>query len=186
METKDPVGNKSDLIKLILKAVAVAGVVAIPVAGPLILMSLGEELGLGKFGGRRVGKSLSYLQKSKILEVSYKDNEAMVSLTAEGQKRLNKYNIDEIKVKKPKKWDKLWRLVFFDVPERYRPARDYLRFKLKELGFHQMQKSVWVHPYPCEDEIDYICNVYEIKPFVNVAVVQRIGKEAELKRLFRL
>ena len=38
--------------------------------------------------------------------------------------------------------------------------------KLKELGFLELQKSVLVLPYECEDEINFIMEVFLIRPFV--------------------
>jgi len=45
-----------------------------------------------------------------------------------------------------KPWDKKWRLVVFDIPEKNRLARDALRKKLKELGFAPLQRSTWISP----------------------------------------
>jgi len=45
-----------------------------------------------------------------------------------------------------KKWDRKWRLVLFDVAEKKKRTRENLRAKLKELGFAQLQKSVWITP----------------------------------------
>ena len=39
-------------------------------------------------------------------------------------------------------------IVAFDVPERKRSQRDWLRAELKILGFIQLQKSVWFGPAP--------------------------------------
>lgn len=46
-------------------------------------------------------------------------------------------------------WDGKWRLVIWDIPEKRRFARDLLRFKLKQLGFKQWQKSVWATKVNC-------------------------------------
>lgn len=47
------------------------------------------------------------------------------------------------------KWDGRWRLVIWDIPEKRRLARDLLRFKIKQLGFTQWQKSVWASKVDC-------------------------------------
>lgn len=43
-----------------------------------------------------------------------------------------------------KKWNGYWTLVLFDIPEKHRQQRDYLRKFLTKLGFVQWQRSVWV------------------------------------------
>lgn len=46
-------------------------------------------------------------------------------------------------------WDGKWRVVVWDIPEKRRAARDLLRYKLKWLGFKQLQKSVWITKKNC-------------------------------------
>ena len=53
----------------------------------------------------------------------------------------------------------------FDIPEKLRTMRDALRDKLKRLGFFQFQKSVWIYPFECEEEMDYICEFFGAKHF---------------------
>ena len=95
------------------------------------------------------------------------------------------YNIDKIKIKMPKKWDKKWRMVLFDVPHTYRKARDSLRFHLKQLGFYQLQKSVFIFPYECKDEIDFITEIHDVGKFVRYAIVDSVDNEGYLKQVFR-
>ncbi|MBI4999329.1 hypothetical protein HZB97_00975 [Candidatus Gottesmanbacteria bacterium] len=52
-----------------------------------------------------------------------------------------------------KKWDGKWRMVIFDIPEITRVKREALRKKLKDLGFAQWQKSVYVTPFDVGQEI---------------------------------
>jgi hypothetical protein len=42
------------------------------------------------------------------------------------------------------RWDGKWRVVIFDVSERRRSARDFLRRQLAAMGFRQLHRSVWV------------------------------------------
>jgi DNA-binding transcriptional regulator PaaX len=46
-----------------------------------------------------------------------------------------------------KPWDKYWRLVIYDVPENKRHLRDKLRSQIYDLGFRQLQRSVWLSPF---------------------------------------
>lgn len=48
-------------------------------------------------------------------------------------------------------------MVLFDIKEKNKYLRDNLRYKLKELGFSQLQKSVWITPYDfLQDFKEYI------------------------------
>jgi len=91
-----------------------------------------------------------------------------------------------MKINKPLKWDNLWRLVIFDIPEDKKSARMALASKLKELGFYPMQKSVYIHPYECKDEIDFIMELFDITPYVRFLRVRDIDIELDLKNRFRL
>ncbi|MFC1756901.1 hypothetical protein ACFLZC_01975, partial [Patescibacteria group bacterium] len=82
--------------------------------------------------------------------------------------------LDEMILLKPKKWDGKWRLVIFDIPETKRCARDALRQKLEQLEFYQCQKSTWIHPFPCIEEIEFLKNFFNIKPFVKLFLVEEM------------
>ena len=92
-----------------------------------------------------------------------KDGFVKIILTKEGQEKALKFKLDEMEIKKPAKWDGEWRIVIFDIPERFKKAREALRMKLKDLGFSELQKSVLVLPYECEDEINFIVEVFLIR-----------------------
>lgn len=115
-----------------------------------------------------------------------KDNTVLTVLTDKGKKRILKYNLDEIEIKKPLRWDKLWRLVVFDIPEDKNLGRKALAAKLKELGFYPMQKSVYIHPYECKDEINFIAEIFELAPYVRFLRVKDIDIELDLKERFHL
>lgn len=52
-----------------------------------------------------------------------------------------------------KKWDGLFMVVIFDIPEENRIIRNQLRHKLQKLGFGMLQKSVWISPYHFEEDM---------------------------------
>ena len=121
--------------------------------------------------------------------VSFKEDKegtVTVILTKDGEKKALRFKIDEIKVKKPLKWDGEWRIVIFDIPEKFKKAREALRNKLKELGFLELQKSVFIFPYECEDEINFIVEVFQIRPFVRFICARTFTNEEQLKIRFGL
>ncbi len=115
-----------------------------------------------------------------------KDGSVKIILTEEGKERAIQYNIGEMKIERPAEWDGRWRVVLFDIPENRRAARDALRNKIKYLGFFEMQKSVFVYPFPCKDEIDFIVEFFEIRSYVRYAEIMNLTNEAELKLEFGL
>jgi DNA-binding transcriptional regulator PaaX len=57
-------------------------------------------------------------------------------------------------------------IIAFDIPEKYRKKRDWLRIELINLGFSPIQKSVWLGPAPLPQE--FIKSLEELKllPFL--------------------
>lgn len=105
------------------------------------------------------------------------------SYTSQKQWRVLKEVAREMKIKRGE-WDGKWRLVVFDIPERIKKARDALRGKLRELGFYELQKSVWVFPYGCKNEIDFIIEFFNLKKYVRFCILESIDNELHLKKIF--
>jgi CRISPR-associated endonuclease Cas2 len=94
--------------------------------------------------------------------------------------------LGNIQIKKPSRWDNLWRLVAFDIPEDMKKGRTALSTKLKELGFYPMQKSVYIHPYECKDEIDFIAEIFKLTSYIRFLRVKDVDIELDLKNRFRI
>ena len=97
-----------------------------------------------------------------------KNGEAFYEFTNNGKKKIRVFAFEVLKIEKPEKWDEQWRIVIFDIPEYLGTARRALQKKLQDLGFYPLQKSVWVHPFPCEAEIEFIKEFFGIDRFVHV------------------
>jgi hypothetical protein len=131
-------------------------------------------------------KSLSYLQKNRLVFIAEKDGQQILTLSEDGKKRVLNFNLDQMTIKKPKTWDGYWRIVIFDIPERRKQGREAFRGKLKQLGFYQLQRSCFIHPFDCKSEIDFISEVFEVSPFVNFIVAKEVEGAPLLKKSFGL
>lgn len=94
--------------------------------------------------------------------------------TKEGRKRLE--STLNICFEKPKKWDRKWYIVVFDIPEHKRQIRNVLRNKLKALGFGMLQASVWISPYPYLGDVEEIVKSYNLERYVLYAVSKKVGR----------
>jgi len=108
------------------------------------------------------------LKDQGLVMIGESEGKTRITLTKTGQQRILEYKADEMEIKKQTPWDKKWRYVFFDIPEKKKVARNVFRAKLKNLGFKQVQKSVWKHRYPCEDEVRFLARLYELSRYVNL------------------
>jgi CRISPR-associated endonuclease Cas2 len=176
----------SQIGKLILTFLVLGGVATLAVMAPNIFSAWGKLSHRRSFSQKRLRKTLENLERRGLVKIREEDGETIVEITEKGKKRVLKYKIEEMKIKIPDHWDQKWRLVIFDVPEKMKLARNVLRDKLKELGFLKIQKSVWLFPYECKDEIDFIKEVYQISPCVLYLVVESIDNEEKFKKQFGL
>jgi phenylacetic acid degradation operon negative regulatory protein len=84
-------------------------------------------------------------------------------------------------------WDKKWRVIVFDIPQSMHKERNYLRRKLQHLGCYMLQKSIFVFPYSCSEELGYLCSNIGIGDYVDVLIADSIGSnEREIKKYFNL
>ena len=88
-------------------------------------------------------------------------------------------------IKRPK-WDGKWRIVSFDVGENQRNKRDIFREELKSLGFIQMQRSVWVSPYPCEKYIELLRVEHNFGKNMQYILADKISGDEKLRKYFKL
>ena len=133
-----------------------------------------------------LSKYFSKLRKHNLVSIKTIGNEEVLVLTENGQKVFLRFNYEDLEIKKSKIWDRCFRLVIFDIPEKYRKQRDLFRFRLKELDFVKFNDSVWIYPYPCQKEIDFIANYLEIGKYVHFALVKDITNKKRLERYFNL
>jgi DNA-binding transcriptional regulator PaaX len=123
------------------------------------------------FKTEQLSQALYRLKKRKIIEIKKTKNKTFILLSEKGKKRKLEYDFFRLTIPKPKLWDGKWRFLMFDITEKNKFAREALRERLKNLGFLKFQKSVWVYPYPCENEIDFIAENLGIAPHIMLLTV---------------
>jgi DNA-binding transcriptional regulator PaaX len=75
----------------------------------------------------------------------------------------------------------------FDIAQLKKLYREVLRGKLKELGFQLFQKSVWITPYDCKDEIELLKDFFGLTDKeIKLITAQDIGDDKEWKKSFGL
>ena len=179
-------GVNQKKVLLLLQAGLALGLTPSPRAHFYILKELAKEW--KEINRSSLRKAIKSLYESKMIDMKYnKEKDAItVVLSEDGKEKALTYEIDEMKIKEPKIWDKKWRIVLFDIPELHRKSRDALRYRLRQLGFYEYQKSVFVHPYDCKNEIEYIIEFYRIRKFVRFIIADSLDNELHLKKDFDL
>lgn len=136
---------------------------------------------------RELARAIRRLYESKLVHYKEgKDGAISIVLNREGKTVALRYKLDELAIVKPRHWDRRWRVILFDIPEAEKSLRDSLRHQLKRLGLVEFQKSVFVHPYDCRDEIDFIIELYNARRYVRFIEAANVDNELHLKRTFHL
>ena len=135
---------------------------------------------------RELEDSFSYMKRADYLSIDKQGKQIYISLTEKGKKRAGKYQLDDLKIKKQKEWDGLWRIVVFDIPDLTKIKREALRGKLKELGFQLFQRSVWIHPFDCKKEINLLKKFFGFKKQELTLIEGTIEHDENLRQIFKL
>ena len=132
-------------------------------------------------------RSIRSLYRSKLIRtVRNTDGSRTLVLSEKGRERALTYRLEEMRIPVPAAWDKKWHLVLCDIPQKRSRTRDAFRVHLKQIGFLELQKSVFVCPYPCQDEIDFLVELYDIRRHVRMVIADTIDTELHLKQKFDL
>jgi len=154
--------------KTILKFLGMGGVLLAAITAPnaviafKFLLKDENHVSWKKFNQSSARRYVGRLEKRKLIKRKMKGGRSEMILTEKGREELLKYDIDKIKLKNNEPWDGKWRVVIFDIPEDKKQARDALRSKFKHLGMLQLQKSVFVYPFDCKKEIDFVSDFFEV------------------------
>ena len=175
--------DRKNLQRVILQAVATAGILGVGLVAPNVIGALGR---LGILPNIRqkeyISSSASKLVKRGLLFYDgYKYN-----LTLEGEKFLRRWQFTDFKLKKPKRWDKKWRVIIFDIPEKKKSVRNHITMLFRETGFVRLQDSVWVYPYDCEDVVTLLKTDFGIGKYLLYLIVDELENDKHLRENFTL
>ncbi len=136
---------------------------------------------------RKLRLAIERLRKRRLVKYFERGKETLIVITKEGKSALRRFDIEDIKILKPDKWNERWHIVFFDIPEKNKKSRNALREKMSKLGFYPLQKSVFVFPYECRDEIDFITRFFDVERHVQYIVSDDLGfSEIKVRKFFGL
>lgn len=150
------------LAKSILKGLATGLVLFFVLSSPngtrRVLKGIKDE-----WNGKAAKEALERLRANRLIAFQEQpDGTIDVLLTKEGVNKAYKLRIDDLTLERPRRWSGRWWIVAFDIAEKRKAAREALREVLKRLEFHQLQKSFFVHPFPCNAEIELVREIFDI------------------------
>lgn len=150
-----------------------------------ILKSIGKEW--KNIEQDSLKRAIRSLYESRLVRAKENpDGTTSLIVTDAGKERALIYKVDAMTIPHQTKWDGKWRIVIFDIPEYAREARDALRNRLRQIGMKELQKSVFIHPYPCDDEINFLVEFYQVRPHVRLITAETLDNGLHFKNKFKL
>lgn len=179
---------KSEIVKDVLFWLAMLGTVYIAATSPYFIKNLLREVKkFRKYPKRKVANTFYRLKQEGLIEIKRTGKQFYINLTEHGKKKAGRFQIDALRIKRPKKWDGKYRLVIFDISQLKKFLREVFRGKLKELGFYQLQKSVWVHAFDCEAEIELLKDFFGLnEKELRLIIAEKITNDKELRKFFKI
>lgn len=190
MKTKEKLrgrGKTKEITKTILKIAAAGGLAIIAGGG-----SHNPKMAIKVIGGfadyslSRVKECLKRLSLQNYIKYDENDLVKPIILTEKGMQRYTIQTLkDRVRACTMKKWDHIWRLVTFDVKEKYRCKRDGFRESIKKMNFFQFQKNIFINPFPIEAELEALIKSFKMWDSAVILHVADLGKrEDEVKKYF--
>jgi DNA-binding transcriptional regulator PaaX len=180
---------KFETSKKILAFLLFAGTITIAATSPYFLYNLAKfVLNDKRFkystNEKKVRDAFSYLKRNGLIKIKRSGHDIVVIPTEKGKRRAVINKLNDLKIIAPQKWDKQWRVIIFDIPDNLRIKRNAFRRKLKELGFYSLQKSVWVYPFECSKEINFLRNFFGLdKKYIEILLVKHIENDIITKKM---
>lgn len=179
--------KKENIQQAVLATVAITGMLALAAVAPNTFQAL-ELFGLNpKLKSHYVYRTK--VARQRLIEkglLKYVQGTKYIQLTDKGKKQLRLWGLAGYEIKKPKRWDKKWRILSFDIKEKKREVRDKLRLTLSKMGFYPIQRSVWVYPYDCEEFVQMLKADFRIGWEILYIIADQIENEQKLIEYFEL
>jgi len=166
--------------KEIIKMIGLGGLVLASLALPNLPVAFRPLIDRRGQGG--MGELLNKLIDKKVINLGGEE----ITLTSKGKKLLKEIQFHQITIPKPKKWDGIWWLVSYDIPEVQNRDRDNFRMTLKRWEFIEVQASLWVYPFECREEVAIAASFFNVEPYVIVMSTDILPKEESIRLYFNL
>ena len=170
----------------ILVVIGAVGIIAVGAVAPGCIKLLGYAL-------RYQSQKRYYINKvvqlciNRVLLIRKKTSQGIqLRLTPRGQEILKLYEVEKLSIKKPKRWDKKFRVIIFDIKEKRRGIRNRLRLWLTHLGFVRLQQSVWVYPYECQEVVTLLKAHFHVGKDILYLTVESIENDKWIRERFNL
>lgn len=138
-----------------------------------------------KFNLKLLRRNLRRLYDQRIVEIIDENGQKIIKLTQKGHTKYLRFKLEELSLKN-RSWDGRWHLVIYDINKLKKSAQENFRRVLKQINFFPLQKSVYLTPYKCNAEIEYLREYFNLSEEVLLLEINRLENELFYKQYFGL
>lgn len=174
---------------MLLAAFSATGIAVVAMAAPNALQLLKHcdpDWMSKRDPRRRLRETLSRMKRKGLIEFRNLNGRNVPRLTQKGEQEARRASLGKTQIKKPRRWDRKWRIVIFDIEEKRKGLRERVRLLVSRMGFFRLQDSVWVLPYDCEEVVALLKLDLKIGRELIYIIADAIEFDAPLRRHFRL
>lgn len=176
-----------DVLKLVGAGAFLATSIALPTLPMAIKPFLNENHeyeAWKRFNLPYLKRTIHRLEKQKLVEIIDNKDYQIVKITERGKRKILRFALDELAIQKPKNWDGKWRLISYDIPGNLKQLRETFREYLRAWGFYPLQESVFLHAYPCLNQVEFLREYLGIGQYVRVFSVSKIENDQLFRDFF--
>lgn len=135
---------------------------------------------LGKYNYSRYSQHIDSLHRRGYIKYSQREGQNSIVLTNKAKLKI----LDRIFEGLPH--DSKYRFISFDIPEKMRKNRDQFRRSIKQLGFRQIQKSLWVTNRNVGEYVEIAAYELGVEQYVAYIIAEKTDIDGLIDKMFRL
>jgi CRISPR-associated endonuclease Cas2 len=143
---------------------------------------------------KQLNNSFQYLKRQGLVHVTTKTEKQgggiLITLTEKGRSIVARTRMRRVllrPIERPAVWDGKWRLVMFDIATEDASKRSAFRRLISRLGALMLQKSVWLYPFDCTEQVDLLKGVFKLTDReLRVIVADSIGDDSRYRKHFKI
>ena len=173
--------------RTLLAMIGLGGILLVGAITPNIFSAFGRYSRARDYNEKQVRSSFFYLRKRGLIKlIKRADNTYEVKISQKGRTKIIEFAVEGLRLRSSDNWDGKWRVVIFDIPEHSADARRALSRKLKALGLFQLQRSVFIYPYPVAAEVQFVSAFFEVEKYIEILTVESMLDDKDLRRHFNI
>lgn len=138
-----------------------------------------------KFNISYLKRNLKRLKGQKIIEFINENGEEVIKLTRRGKVKFLRFQLKDWSLS-ALKWDGKWRMVLYDISKFRKNQQEQFRRIIKKMNFYPLQKSIYLTPYPCSEQIAYLREYFGIGDEVVLIRADSLENDEVYKQYFGL